>query len=272
MSWREEVEELERRRKMARQQGGDESVQRHHQRGKLSIRERIDNFLDHHSFREQGKIAGGATLDDDLKALSFAPANYVLGVGRVNKRFTAVVSVVVFVVLDAWVLVVAMGDLREGYWAIPKTPDTEAQPYLVEVLVQQWAWNFRATGPDVEFGTGDDILSLNELTLPLDRPVVFNINTVYLYVPLPCFILDEQAFGGKWVSIYIHVFLLQKESTHFIAALEYRYDDGFHVHHTTYDRAGGARSLDVVYRYDVIGATGKSNNTGVFRTRIIDFY
>jgi|TARA_B110000908_G_scaffold161296_1_gene205464 acetyl-CoA carboxylase carboxyltransferase component len=90
MSWREEVEELERRRKMARQQGGDESVQRHHQRGKLSIRERIDNFLDHHSFREQGKIAGGATLDDDLKALSFAPANYVLGVGRVNKRFTAV--------------------------------------------------------------------------------------------------------------------------------------------------------------------------------------
>ena len=90
MSWLEEVRELERRREMARQQGGEESVQRHHQRGKLSIRERIDNFLDHNSFREQGKIAGGAVLGDDLKALSFSPANYVVGVGRVNDRFTAV--------------------------------------------------------------------------------------------------------------------------------------------------------------------------------------
>lgn len=90
MSWLEEVKELERRREMAKQQGGEESIRRHHERGKLSIRERIDNFLDRGSFKEQGKIAGGAVLDDDLKAVSFSPANYVAGVGRVNQRFTAV--------------------------------------------------------------------------------------------------------------------------------------------------------------------------------------
>lgn len=90
MSWSEEVKELNRRRELALQQGGEESIRRHHERGKLTIRERIDNFLDQGSFRESGRIAGGAVLDDDLKVKSFSPANYVLGVGRVNHRLTAV--------------------------------------------------------------------------------------------------------------------------------------------------------------------------------------
>ncbi len=90
MSWLEEVKELNRRRELALQQGGEESIQRHHERGKLTIRERIDNFLDQGSFKESGRIAGGAVLDDDLKVESFSPANYVLGVGRVNNRLTAV--------------------------------------------------------------------------------------------------------------------------------------------------------------------------------------
>lgn len=94
-----------------------------------------------------------------------------------DKRFTAVVSLIVFIVLDALVLIVAMQDLREGYWAIPKEPDAEVAPYQVQILAQQWAWNFRATGPDGEFGTADDILSLNELTLPKDRPAVFNMTS-----------------------------------------------------------------------------------------------
>jgi len=94
-----------------------------------------------------------------------------------DKRFTAVVSIIVFIVLDASVLIVAMGDLREGYWAIPKDPTAESKPYRVEILAQQWAWNFRATGPDGEFGTADDIITINELTVPVDTPVVLNMTS-----------------------------------------------------------------------------------------------
>jgi cytochrome c oxidase subunit 2 len=94
-----------------------------------------------------------------------------------DKRFTAVVSVIVFIVLDLWVLKVAMEDLRDGFYAIPEVSDPEKPIYQVEILAQQWAWNFRATGPDGEFGTPDDILSLNELTLPVDRPAVFNMTS-----------------------------------------------------------------------------------------------
>jgi cytochrome c oxidase subunit 2 len=92
-----------------------------------------------------------------------------------DKRFTAIVSVTVFLVLDAWVLVVAMTDLREGFWNIP-LPDAP-DVLRVEVLAQQWSWNIRTPGVDGVFGTPDDIVSINELTVPQDRPVVLNVSS-----------------------------------------------------------------------------------------------
>lgn len=92
-----------------------------------------------------------------------------------DKRFTAVVSVIVFLVLDAWVLYVAMEDLRDGFWKIP--PPQQAGVLRVEVLAQQWAWNIRTPGTDGEFGTADDVVTLNELTVPKDRPVVLNVSS-----------------------------------------------------------------------------------------------
>ena len=88
-----------------------------------------------------------------------------------DKQVTTIISVVTFIVLDAWVLVIAMKDLREAYWAYPEV-DQEGV-YEVEVLAQQWSWNFRTPGVDGEFGTGDDILSSSELVVPVDRPVSF---------------------------------------------------------------------------------------------------
>ncbi len=111
-------------------------------------------------------------------------ASFDHGSSLFDKRFTATVSVIVFIVLDAWVLVIAVRDLREGYWNIP----TELEgAYRVEVLAQQWSWNFRATGLDGEFGTADDVITINDLTVPQDRPVVFNLTSKdvihSLYVP-----------------------------------------------------------------------------------------
>ena len=92
-----------------------------------------------------------------------------------DKRFTAIVSVIVFLVLDAWVLYIAMTDLRAGFWNIP-LPKTEGV-LRVEVLAQQWAWNIRTPGTDGEFGTPDDVVSMNELTVPEGRPVVLNVSS-----------------------------------------------------------------------------------------------
>ena len=45
MSWKKEVEELERRRKFADELGGEEGVARHRARGCLTIRQRL-MFID----------------------------------------------------------------------------------------------------------------------------------------------------------------------------------------------------------------------------------
>jgi cytochrome c oxidase subunit 2 len=101
-------------------------------------------------------------------------ASYDHGSSLHDKRFTAVVSVVIFLVLDAWVLIVTMKDLREAVWNIPT--DLE-RVHRVEILAQQWAWNFRTPGADNEFGTPDDIVTINHLTVPEDTPVVLNLSS-----------------------------------------------------------------------------------------------
>lgn len=96
-------------------------------------------------------------------------ARYDHGSSLHDKRFTAGVSVAVFLLLDASVLWITMHDLRETVWNIP----TGTQNVLrVEVLAQQWAWNFRLPGADNEFGTPDDIVTINHLHVPQGRPVV----------------------------------------------------------------------------------------------------
>ena len=115
-------------------------------------------------------------------------AHYDAGNSLHDKRFTAVVSVIVFIVLDAWVLVIAMRDLQQGQWNVPKNADP-VNALRVQVLAQQWAWNFRLPGVDGEFNTPDDILTINELTVPASsmppddepygdgRPIILNLSS-----------------------------------------------------------------------------------------------
>jgi acetyl-CoA carboxylase carboxyltransferase component len=85
MSWETEVTELRERRRLAQQMGGEERVRRQHEGGKLTVRERIDRFLDAGSFHEIGSITGTAQYDEDSGQIaSFTPAYLVIGRGRVN--------------------------------------------------------------------------------------------------------------------------------------------------------------------------------------------
>jgi acetyl-CoA carboxylase carboxyltransferase component len=86
MSWKREVEGIEKRRELATQHGGREAVELHHRKGRLTIRERIDVLVDPGSFREQGPIAGHSEVDENGELREFTPANYVLGIGDVDGR------------------------------------------------------------------------------------------------------------------------------------------------------------------------------------------
>jgi acetyl-CoA carboxylase carboxyltransferase component len=89
MSWHKESEEIQTRRELSKQQGGEEGVAKQHAKGRLSIRERI-NLLVGDTFEEHGEGAGFAEKDEQGNIKSFSPANYVIGFGELGNRRVAV--------------------------------------------------------------------------------------------------------------------------------------------------------------------------------------
>ena len=90
MCWKEEVDEIARRRELATRMGGEEAVAKQHERGRLTIRERIEGLVDAESFREQGPLAGHAELDEAGRLVSFTPGNYILGLAKLDGRPVAI--------------------------------------------------------------------------------------------------------------------------------------------------------------------------------------
>lgn len=85
MSWQPEVDEIEKRRALARRMGGAERVARQHKDGKYTIRERIEKLLDAGTFREYGSLAGSPEYEDG-ELMDFLAAPYVMGSGRIDGR------------------------------------------------------------------------------------------------------------------------------------------------------------------------------------------
>ncbi|MBW2622953.1 MAG: hypothetical protein JRD68_08605 [Deltaproteobacteria bacterium] len=85
MVWEPEIEELKYRLSLAEKMGGEAGVAFQHQRGKLTVRERINGLADKGSFREFGALAGGATYEQN-KLTGFTPSNSVVGTCELDGR------------------------------------------------------------------------------------------------------------------------------------------------------------------------------------------
>jgi acetyl-CoA carboxylase carboxyltransferase component len=83
MSWKPEVDEIERRRARALEMGGAQAVERQRARGRMNVRERIEALVDRESFEERGGIAGQADAGDRS---DFEPTGIVLGTARIARR------------------------------------------------------------------------------------------------------------------------------------------------------------------------------------------
>jgi acetyl-CoA carboxylase carboxyltransferase component len=86
MSWQDEVDELRRREALARRMGGAERIQRQHEAGRLTVRERIDRLLDAGTFHEIGALTGRGVYGEDGQLTDFTPSNFVLGTGDIGGR------------------------------------------------------------------------------------------------------------------------------------------------------------------------------------------
>lgn len=83
MSWKPEVDEIERRRARALEMGGRDALQKRRERGLLNARERIARLVDRDSFDERGRITG-ASGDPDGR--DFTPTGVIVGTARIGGR------------------------------------------------------------------------------------------------------------------------------------------------------------------------------------------
>jgi acetyl-CoA carboxylase carboxyltransferase component len=86
MTWEAELDEIRRRRELAKEMGGAERVARHIAEGRTPVRDRIDQLLDAGSFREVGSLASKVEYDEEGRIKAYTPSNFITGRGLIDGR------------------------------------------------------------------------------------------------------------------------------------------------------------------------------------------
>ncbi len=84
------IEELRERREAAQLGGGTAAIQKQHDRGKLTARERVELFVDEGTFEEMDPFKVHRCRDFGMEAKTFPGDGVITGLGRVNDRVTAI--------------------------------------------------------------------------------------------------------------------------------------------------------------------------------------
>jgi cytochrome c oxidase subunit 2 len=85
-----------------------------------------------------------------------------------------------------------------------KTPEDNAHPTEIQVLAKQFEWNIRYPGPDNVFGTGDDLLTVAGLVVPVNRPVnvtLRSLDVIHSFF-LPNFRFKQDAVPGLTIPFW----------------------------------------------------------------------
>ncbi|MCO4792964.1 MAG: hypothetical protein KC493_04590 [Bacteriovoracaceae bacterium] len=99
-------------------------------------------------------------------------------------------------------------------------PDEEKEDvFRVQVMAQQWAWNFRYAGKDGVFNSEDDVVVLNELRVPAGKKIVVQMiaKDVIHSLYLPNARRKVDAIPGRITRIW---FILNKPGLYDIACAE----------------------------------------------------
>lgn len=96
-----------------------------------------------------------------------AKAYYVHGNDRLEVIWTAIPAVIL-VVLMIW---------SQKIWGELKGPAPK-DAFPIEIQAEQFAWNVQYAGPDGKFQTADDIKTVNQLHIPVGKPVRVRLTSI----------------------------------------------------------------------------------------------
>lgn len=120
-------------------------------------------------------------------------AEYDHGNAKKQVVFACSLSAVIFFVVDGNLFVNSIIDLDEAFWNFEKA-EKHPDAVRIELNAHQWAWDVRYAGPDgvfdhpgLEKPSTDDVVLLNDIRVPVGRPVIFQMASVdvlhSLYLP-----------------------------------------------------------------------------------------
>lgn len=126
---------------------------------------------------------------------------YTHGNEKKHLLITAFIGLGVFLSVDLVITKVSTHDIKEVFW---KFPENEADTIKIQVLAQQWAWNFRYAGKDGEFNTADDVVQLNNLVIPVGKKVMVQMTSkdVIHAFYLPNARIKADAIPGRYAKLW----------------------------------------------------------------------
>lgn len=141
--------------------------------------------------------------------ITFAGLVFMLAVGvfaRLTERYnlSGLANAVAGVLALTLVVELLIGVSVRGERSHGNTPPTGPEVVRVEVLAQRYSWTFRLPGDDGAFGTPDDVVTHNTVTLPVGRPVVFALRSrdVLHGFHAPLFGARRDAIPGRTTHVW----------------------------------------------------------------------
>ncbi len=127
-------------------------------------------------------------------------AFYTHGDNRGSHLLTLTLAALVFIALD---LNLAYHD-HLVWEAMFGRPPSVNDALLVEVMPEQFAWNVRYAGADHLFGTADDVVTMNDLHVPVGKPVIVQLTSrdVIHSFFLPNLRIKQDAIPGMVTTLY----------------------------------------------------------------------
>lgn len=99
---------------------------------------------------------------------------YTYGNKKIHIIVATVIGVAVFFGVDLNITRVSNNDFINVF---AKWPGEEQEVVRVQVMAQQWMWNFRYAGRDGVFNTEDDVITMNDLRVPIGKKIVFQLTS-----------------------------------------------------------------------------------------------
>ncbi len=124
-------------------------------------------------------------------------AEYLTGDEREPKKFISRAHMLVLV-CDVAIVVAAVQVWVQVKQTLPTAPETQT----VRIVSQQWAWSFVHPGADGQLDTADDIKTVDELHIELDRPYIYELTSrdVLHDFSVPAFRLKQDSIPGRVIT------------------------------------------------------------------------